>query len=161
MRYFSPWRTMLLSSVFAVAAVSYAHAADVNARIKGSVTDPSGAVIPNVQLVATNQATGVKYTTTSQASGDYLFPQLPIGTYTVSASAPGFKGFSATGIILTIDQEYVEPVKLAVGDTSEKVEVVADAVQVNTTDMQLNNIVTAGQMEELPLIGPKASQDWS
>jgi hypothetical protein len=152
MRNSSPWRNVAVIATLA-ASFSVAHAVDVNGRIRGSVTDPGGAVLPNAQVTATNKETGVKFTTTSQANGDYLFPQLPVGTYTITATAPGFKTFTATGILLTIDQEYVETVKLDVGDTTENVEVAADTVQVNTTDMQLNNIVNAAQMEELPLIG--------
>jgi hypothetical protein len=152
-------RTLLLgvaptAIVLALSAVPpSAYAADVNARIRGTVTDPAGAVIPNVTVTATNQASGVKYTTTSQANGEYLFQQLPIGTYTISASAPGFKSYSASGIVLNIDQEYVETVKLSVGSASDVVEIQADAVQVNTTDAQLSNIVDSTEIVELPLIG--------
>lgn len=146
------WRKFAVLGVFAL-SVCAAHAVDVNGRIRGTVTDPAGAVIPNVTVVATNQNTGVKFTTTSNGSGEYIFQQVPIGTYTISASAPGFKGFSATGITLNIDQEYVEPVKLDVGNTSETVTVEANAVQVNLTDMQLGNIVDTHQITELPLIG--------
>ena len=130
-----------------------AHAADVNGRIKGTVTDSSGAILPDTTVTATNQATGVKFETKSQADGSYLFPQLPVGTYTVQVAAAGFQAFKATGIVLTIDQEYVEAVKLNVGQASETLEIAADAVQVNTSDMQLNNVVNSAQMEELPLIG--------
>ncbi|HTV07745.1 MAG TPA: carboxypeptidase-like regulatory domain-containing protein [Candidatus Aquilonibacter sp.] len=144
--------SLLLALVVGI-SVGTAHAADVNGRIKGTVTDPSGAVIPGASVIATNIATGVKYTTKTLASGDYLFPQLPVGTYSISVSSPNFKSFTATGIILTIDKEYVENAKLEVGNTSETLEVAADAVQVNTTDMQLNNVVTGTQMTELPLIG--------
>jgi hypothetical protein len=145
----------ILSSLilFLFCVATFSASAQVTARIKGTVTDPVGAVLPNVTVIATNQETGVKTTTTSSAGGDYLFPSLPIGTYTISAASSGFKGFSASGIILNIDQEYVEPVKLTVGNATEQVQVEADAVQVNTTDMQLSNIVNSAQMEELPLIG--------
>ncbi|HTV07744.1 MAG TPA: carboxypeptidase-like regulatory domain-containing protein [Candidatus Aquilonibacter sp.] len=141
-----------LLALVLVVAVAAAHAIEVNGRIKGTVTDPSGAVVPGVAVVATNMATGVKFNTKTQADGAYLFPQLPVGTYSISVVAPGFKAFTATGIIINIDQEYVETVKLEVGNTSETLEVAADAVQVNTTDMQLGNIVNSKQMVELPLI---------
>ncbi len=129
-----------------------AHAADVNGRIKGTVTDPQGAVVPGVQVVATNQATGFKFTTKTQADGSYFFAELPVGTYSVLVAASGFQSFKATGIVLNIDQEYVEPIHLAVGEATQTLEVAADAVQVNTTDMQLNNVVEAAQMTELPNI---------
>jgi hypothetical protein len=152
MRQISVWRRVIVGILLAV-SFSYAHAADVNAHIKGTVTDPGGAVIVKASVIATNENTGVKYTTESQADGGYLFPQLPIGTYTIKISAPGFKEFQATGIVLNIAQEYVEPAVLTVGSTSDMVEIHADAVQVNTTDMQLSNIVNSSQMVELPLIG--------
>jgi hypothetical protein len=139
----------ILASSFATAA----HAYDVNGRIKGTVTDSTGAVVPGATVVATNQLTGVKYTTKAQSNGDYTFPTLPVGTYTISVSVSGFKGFTASGIVLTIDQEYIEPIKLTAGNAGETVEVLADSIQVNTTDMQLNNIVDSTQMEELPLVG--------
>jgi hypothetical protein len=145
-------RRLGIALLFAL-ALSTARAADVNGRIKGTVTDPVGAVVVKATVVATNTATGVKFNTTSQANGEYLFGQLPIGTYIITVTATGFKTFSATGIVLNIDQEYVEPVQLSVGNATETVEVHADTVQVNTSDMQLSNIVDSTQMEELPLIG--------
>lgn len=68
-------------------------------------------------------------------------------------AVPGFSRFTATGIVLNIDQEYVEPIKLTIGSSVATVEVLASAVQVNTTDMQLSNIVDSHQITELPLIG--------
>lgn len=149
----SKWRRSLALAAVCISLGISAHAADVNGRIRGTVADPTGATIPNAQVVATNEQTGVKFKTTSTGSGSYFFPQLPVGTYDISATATGFKGFLAKGIVITIDQEYVEPVVLSVGDTSETVEVQADSVQVNTTDSQLNNVVNSTQMVELPLIG--------
>jgi len=127
-------------------------AADVTARIRGTVTDPSGAVLPNVALTATNTQTGITYNATSQANGTYEFLNLPVGTYNLSAAAQGFQKFSATGIVLNIDQAYVEPVKMTVGQTTETVEVQANSVQVDTTNMQLSNVVEAKQIVDLPLI---------
>ena len=139
-------------------ALNSAHAADTNGRIKGTVADSTNAVIPGATVTATNTQTGVKFTTKSLKNGDYLFPELPIGSYSISAEAPGFKSFSATGIKLDIDQEYVEAITLTIGDTSQVVSVTADSIQVNTTDMQINNIVDAHQMEELPNISRSYTQ---
>lgn len=145
-------RTLLFAAIFGL-ALQAAHAVDTNGRIKGTVTDPTSAVIAGANVTATNLLTGVKYTTVSQSDGGYFFAQLPIGSYKITVAAPGFKTFEASGIALTIDQEYIEPVKLTVGDTSEVLAVAADAIQVNTTDMQMNNVVQASQMVELPNIG--------
>ena len=136
-----------------LAVFGIAYAADTNGRIKGTVSDPSGAVVAGVKISATNVATGVAFQTVSGSDGVYLFPQLPVGTYTVSATASGFKKFDASGIVLNIDQEYVQDVHLAVGSTSDVVQVNASAVQVDTSDMQFSNVVNSQQMEELPLIG--------
>ena len=157
MKQTSIWRRVVLGAILA-ASFTYANAADVNARIKGTVADPTGAVIAKANVTAINEATGVKYTTTSQADGGYLFPQLPIGTYTVKVTAQGFKEFQVTGIILNISQEYVEAAVLSVGSTGDIVEIHADAVQVNTTDSQLSNIVNSAQIVELPLIGRNFTQ---
>ncbi len=75
----------LLSLLLLLTACAYA--VEVTARIKGSVTDPTGAVLPNVTVTATNQDTGVMTTTTTMANGDYAFQKLPIGTYSVSVTA--------------------------------------------------------------------------
>ncbi|HEY4354564.1 MAG TPA: carboxypeptidase-like regulatory domain-containing protein, partial [Acidobacteriaceae bacterium] len=148
-RYLSRW----FATVIIALALTPAYAFDVNARIKGVVTDPQNAVVAGVTIIATNADTGVKFTTTSQADGGYLFPQLPIGTYGISVTVSGFSGFKASGIVLNIDQEYIEPIHLALGSASDTIEVAADSVQVNTTDMQLSNIVDSSQMVELPLVG--------
>lgn len=153
----SALRRALLSLAFA-AVVSHSYAADVTARIRGTVTDPGGAVIPNLTVTATNEATGVAFTTTTQGNGDYQFQRLPIGSYTVTVQSPGFRTFTATGIKLDIDKEYVESVKLQVGSSSETVEVRADQVQVDASNMQLSNIVGAAQIVELPLIGRQFTQ---
>ncbi len=129
-----------------------AHAVDVNGRIRGAVTDPSDAVVPGVVVTAVNQATGVKFTTKTGSDGSYIFQQLPIGTYTITVAAPGFSAFKATGIVINIDQEFVETVHLTVGQENQTLEVAADAVQINTTDMQLNNYVDKTEFRELPLL---------
>src|SRR5471030_709787 len=104
-------KVALVATLFAAFALG-AHAIDVNARIKGTVTDSTTAVVPGVIVTAINEATGVVYTTKTNSAGDYLFPQLPIGSYTVKVSSAGFKSFAAHGIVLSIDQEFVETVQM-------------------------------------------------
>ncbi|MBW4039676.1 MAG: TonB-dependent receptor [Acidobacteria bacterium] len=142
-------RNLLFAAIFAL-AIQSAHAVDTNGRIIGKVTDPTGALVPGAQITATNLLTGVKYTTVSQKDGGYFFAQLPIGTYSITATAHGFKAFQATGMQLKIDQEYNEPVQFTAGSENETVSVSADSIQVNTTDSQLNNVVQSDQMVELP-----------
>jgi hypothetical protein len=139
-------------AVILLGVLRFAYAVDVNARIKGTVTDPQGGALAGIHVTAVNEATGLKLETVSQSDGNYLFAQVPVGSYTISVAANGFKTFTAKGIVLAIDQEYVEPIQLTVGSTSEVVEVQASAVQVNTSDMELSNVVNSEQIVELPLI---------
>jgi hypothetical protein len=157
MRQISIWHRGVLAAILSL-SLSCAYAAEVTARIKGTVTDPSGAIVPNVTVTATNKDTGVVTTTTTLSNGDYIFQKLPIGTYSISAAAPGFMRFAASGIVLNIDQEYVQPIKLTLGSSTETVEVRANGVQVNATDMQLSNVVDGHQITELPLIGRAFTQ---
>jgi hypothetical protein len=142
----------LAIAVALVSVVVLAYGANTNGRIKGTVSDPQGAVVSGAHISATNEATGVKLETVSGTDGDYLFPELPVGTYTVSATGTAFKNYTVTGITLNIDQVYVQDIKLAVGSASEVVEVTAAAVQVDTTNMQVSHVVESAQMVELPLI---------
>jgi len=132
--------------------------ADVTAKIRGTVTDPQGAVVPNTTVTATNEQTGVKYNTVTQASGSYEFAQLPPGRYSISTAPAGYKAFTATGITITIDQVYVQDVHLQIGETSQTVEVTANPAQVDTTNIQLNNVINSTQIVELPLIGRNFTQ---
>ncbi|HET9741824.1 MAG TPA: carboxypeptidase-like regulatory domain-containing protein [Terriglobales bacterium] len=133
-------------------------AADVTGRIRGTVTDPSGAVVANIPVTATNVQTGAAYTAKSNSTGGYEFLQLPVGTYNISATAAGFQTFAANGIKLNLDQVYVQPIQFQVGQETQTVEVNANAVQVDTTNMQLNNVVEAKQIVDLPLIGRNWTQ---
>ncbi|MGA8741689.1 MAG: carboxypeptidase regulatory-like domain-containing protein [Terracidiphilus sp.] len=148
-----PKLKVLALCIVLMGALGVAHAIDVKARIRGTVTDPQGAVLSGVKVTATNEATQIKFDAVTGADGSYYFAQLPVGTYMISVSASGFKGFTAKGIVLEVDQEYVENAKLSVGSTAEVVEVAASPVQVDTTDIQLSNVVDSTEMTELPLIG--------
>jgi len=151
------WRGISVS-FFGLCMALQVWSADVTARIRGTVTDPSGAVVPNAELTATNIQTGVAYTAKTQSTGNYELLNLPVGTYTLAATAPAFQTFSASGIKLNIDQLYVQDIRLGVGSTSERVEVTANAVQVDSTNMQLGNLVEAQQIVDLPLIGRNWTQ---
>ena len=153
----SLWRAFSVS-LFCTCLTLQVWSADVTARIRGTVTDPTGAVVANATLTATNTQTGVAYNAKAQTNGVYELLNLPVGTYTLAATAPGFQAFAVSGIKLNIDQQFVQDVKLRVGTTGEKVEVQANAVQVDTTNIQLSNVVEAKQIVDLPLIGRNWTQ---
>jgi hypothetical protein len=136
----------------------YAVADNVYATIRGYVTDTTGAILPGVQVTATNTQTGTTSTTTSQDNGRYEFLQLPVGTYTVSATKQGFKTYKSTPFTLAVNQVYDLPVNMTVGTVSETVEVKAEAVQVDTTSIQQQTVVGAQQIVDLPLNGRNFTQ---
>src|SRR5215471_6097566 len=73
------------------------------AQISGTVTDPSGAVLPGVEITATQTDTSVSRTAISNETGGYVLPNLPIGPYRLEASLPGFRSFVQTGIVLQVN----------------------------------------------------------
>jgi hypothetical protein len=146
-------RVLLSGVILLLGASRYALADNVYATIRGTVTDPTGAVVQGATIVATNTDTKIDYTTTSRDTGAYEFLQLPVGNYNVTVSKQGFKGFKSTGVPLAVNQIYDLPVKLSVGTASETVEVKANAVQVETTDMQQKTVINANQIVDMPLNG--------
>jgi hypothetical protein len=151
-------RVLLSGAILLLMASTYAMADNVYATIRGSVSDQTGAVVQGATITATNTLTGVEYNTKSQDTGLFEFLQLPIGSYTVSIGKQGFKGYKSVGVNLTVNQVYDLPVKLSVGTQNETVEVHANAVQVETTDIQQKTVIGSNQIVDLPLIGRNFTQ---
>src|ERR1043166_6627763 len=86
-----------------LAAVSFAQ--ESTARLLGTITDPTGAVVPGAHIVARNVATGLEYKTTSNESGGYSIPMLAIGQYSLTVEAAGFRNSTITGLTLQVNQE--------------------------------------------------------
>jgi hypothetical protein len=135
-----------------------ASADNLYASIRGTVTDPTGAVISGVKLTAANAGTGIVYSTISNGSGSFTFLQLPIGDYTLKAEQTGFKAYQASGIHLDLDQIYNLPVKLALGAATEQIVVEANPVQVEQTDMQLGTTISGQTIVDMPLNGRNWTQ---
>jgi len=134
-------------------AVQPAHADNLYGSIRGTVTDPSGAALSGITVTATNTEMGVETKVTSSQTGGFVFPQLAIGNYKVTITAPNFKTFQASGIHLNLDQVYALNVKLEVGAVSESIQVEANPVQVDTTSIQLTADIDSKKLVDLPLIG--------
>jgi hypothetical protein len=124
-----------------------------NGEIVGSITDSNGAAIPNVAVTATNIGTNKKYPTTTNNSGEYAIPQLPIGAYAVRAEANGFKEEVVNNVEVHVSTNTNVKMTLQIGTVSEKVLVQADAVQVQTTSAAVGEIISGTQVRELPLNG--------
>jgi hypothetical protein len=153
-----PFQVLSILLAFTFVCAIPASADNLYASIRGTVTDPTGAVVSGAKLTATNAGTGILYTTTSNSSGAFTFLQLPIGDYTLKAEQTGFKAYQASGIHLDLDQVYNMPVKLALGAATEQIVVEANPVQVEQTDMQLGTVVTGQQIVDLPLNGRNWTQ---
>jgi hypothetical protein len=120
-------------------------------RILGRVADSSGAVLANVKVTLTNEATGVSSNATTNASGDYGFPQVPVGTYRIEFDLAGFKKNLQRAVNVDLNQVVTVNSVLQVGATRETVEVTSEAPLVDTTSTQLGAVMGAQQVSNLPL----------
>jgi hypothetical protein len=128
------------------------------AAIHGTVTDPSGAVLPDATVTALNTSTGISTETTSNKSGYFLFPELQVGgPYSVTVSASGFENFVATGLTLNVNDNREVLATMKVGGTAATVQVTATALQVETSNTQLQQIITSDQLESIPMEGRDAA----
>ena len=148
----------LLTVALVPLATQVALADNVYATLHGIATDITGAVIAGADVTATNTQTGIKTSVKSRDNGYYEFAQLPVGSYTISASKQGFKTFKSTEITLAVNQVYDLPVRLEVGSITEVLEIKAEAVQVETTSVQQQTLIAAQNITDLPLIGRNFTQ---
>src|SRR5437868_13721813 len=126
--------------------------------IRGTVTDKSGAVVPNAQVTVTNNATGDSRTVTTNAEGEYVALELNPGTYTVRVKAPNFKEFIGNNVVLNVSSATVANAQLEVGNVSETVEIQASNLQVETTSGAVGNVVEGKEVQQLPLNGRSFAQ---
>jgi hypothetical protein len=129
--------------------------ADVYGRIRGVVTDPSGAVIPKAKVTALNTGTGISTSTVSGADGSYEFLQLAApGIYNVSAEADGFKKVEVDDVELHLNEIFVENLKMDLGSVTERVTVTElSTVQVETTSIELGTVINGTEIVNAPLEG--------
>jgi len=123
------------------------------ATILGTVTDPSGSVVPNVTITITSAATGVVRTFTSNDAGQYVAPGLPIGTYNLKAEANGFRVRESNGIVLNVNDRLRVDFQMEVGTRSEVVTVEATTVGVQTDSSEVSSLSSGTQMSELATNG--------
>src|SRR5436189_4181625 len=132
--------------------------AQATAQISGTVKDQSGAVLPGVEITATQTETGVTRTAITNETGSYILSNLPIGPYKLEAALPGFRTFVQTGIILQVNgSPAVNPV-LEVGQVTEQVEVSANAALVETRNAGVGQVVENARILELPLNGRNVNE---
>src|ERR1700729_2045843 len=138
---------LLLAGSFACSAV----AQSARGALAGNVTDSTGAVIPGANISAVNQSTGGKNETKSTSAGAYRFPDLPIGVYTVTVTAPGFATATNTGVQVEINVTASLSVTLKTGAVSEVVSVDASGNRIETESSDIGGTISNKQIEDLPL----------
>jgi Carboxypeptidase regulatory-like domain len=139
--------------LLALVTASTARADELTGRIRGVVSDPTGAVLAGVKVIATNVNTGISWEVETSSDGSYQFLNLPVGTYKVTATKTGFRGYEAANIALNLNQVYVLNVPLELGRVSEMITVEASTVQVETTSTQLGTVVSGDTIRDMPLNG--------
>src|SRR3954470_21362686 len=128
------------------------------ASLTGTVTDPSGAVIPAARVQIVSVDTGFERSVEAQSDGRYVFSQIPVGLYRIDVSANGFNTHKTTGIRLKVKTTTTLDIRLAIGAVGDSVSVSADAEMVNTQTGALSQVVQQQYIQELPLNGRNAAQ---
>ena len=146
-------RAALVISLFAATGNLWAQA---TAQISGTARDQSGAVLPGVEIRATQAETGITRAAVTNETGSYVLSNLPIGPYKLEASLPGFRTYAQTGIVLQVESNPVINVTLEVGQVAETVEVQANAALVETRSTSVGQVVENTRILELPLNGRQA-----
>ncbi len=123
------------------------------ATIVGTVTDPSGAVVPNVSVTLTNTDTGSSKTIPTNEAGQYVAVDLQIGHYDVKASSAGFKAAEQKGIVLTVGDRVRVDFQMQMGGAQETVTVEANAVHVQADSGEVSNLITSQQMSQIAVSG--------
>lgn len=152
----------LLAGVFGcvtAAVLLLGQATDSN--IVGTVSDPAGALVPNVAITAINKATNVKYETVSNNAGEYRFNNVPVGRYDITATAAGFAPAKIGDVQLDLNRTASVPLTLAVGTVSTEVEVVEAAAAIDTTTSQIQTNWDADAIRNLPNAGTSKVTDAS
>ncbi|HME36953.1 MAG TPA: TonB-dependent receptor [Candidatus Sulfotelmatobacter sp.] len=144
-------RLAILLAAFSILFATHALAQE--ATIVGTVTDPSGASVPNVAITVTDVGTGLARNLTTGSDGGYVAPDLHIGRYTVRAQGAGFKVAEQKDIVLNVNDRTRVDFKLQVGSTTEQVTVEAAAIAVQADSGEVSDLITGQQLSQLSTNG--------
>jgi hypothetical protein len=128
------------------------------AAIQGTVTDPTGAVIPKAQIIFTNTETGTTRTTITGDGGQYSLPNIPVGPYSLAVTAPGFRGFTQRGT-LEVGNNIEVNAAMVIGTVNDQViEVQSTGATIETESSSFKQVIDQKRITELPLNGRQATQ---
>jgi hypothetical protein len=131
-----------------LAASLFGQATDGN--LVGTITDASGAVIPGAQVKITNRATNIQTLSTSNASCEYRFNNIPVGSYDLSVTATGFGAMMEGGLAVELNKTVTVNISLQVGAVSQTLDVIEAPAAIDTTTAQVQSSFTAQQAKDLP-----------
>jgi len=143
---------------FVVLACLNSSAQQITGNFRGTVTDPSGAVILGAEVTAQQAETALSRTTTTDRNGNYVLLELPVGHYRLQVAAKGFEEYVQDGITLNVNETASVSPHLAVGSEKQQVLVRADAELIEPTVTSMGKVVEQRELEDLPLNGRNFSQ---
>src|SRR5256885_342121 len=135
-----------------------ANAQTFRGSINGTVVDPSGAVVPNAQVKATESATGIDHNTVTTSEGQFSFQDIPLGLYKVTVTAAGFPVYTVDKVEVSAGTIYTLTVKLSLQQQATTVEVSAAALTLDTTTATQNMTIAADVVQDVPLNGRDFTQ---
>jgi carboxypeptidase family protein/TonB-dependent receptor-like protein len=125
----------------------------VTGSISGTVTDPTGGVVPGASVTALNTDTGISTSTQTNTQGFYSFPVLPTGKYEVTIRATGFEEYRETDMVLDVNNALRIDAAMKVGGVTQEVSVSATAVHVDTSNTQMGEVIGTSKITAVPLNG--------
>ena len=142
---------LLTLAVLLTLVVQPAVAQNIFGRISGTVVDQTGAVVPYAKVTITNQETRIARTFKADEKGFYVAPELPVGTYSVTAEEKGFKTITKSGLDLVAGAHLNVDLPLQIGDVTEKVEVTTAGETVNTISGEISRTIDSEQVQDMAL----------
>lgn len=139
---------IVFAVILSVASVGWSQ--NISATLRGTVADGAGSAIAGAEIVVENNGTGLKHTTTSNSSGNYVVLQLQPATYTVTVSYKGFEPSRFNDIVLNVDQEARVDATLKVGAVAQQIEVSSTGILLQTEDSVNGSVIDSQKLEELP-----------
>lgn len=144
---------MRIHVLLALALLSSSAFAQTRGTFSGTVTDQSGAAVPNARVTATDTQKGTKTEAVSESSGAYTIPFLTPGTYDIKAEAPGFKAFTRQQVTLDAGAHPIIDIPMAIGSVNEAVTVTADSPLITASSSSIGQTITTKEVEDLPVNG--------
>jgi hypothetical protein len=153
MGFLSRHQRLSLTATAVLIGSAVAGAQTFRGTLSGTVTDPTGAAIANASLELVNPATNENLKTKSNGAGEFLYPELSVGTYKLTVSAPGFAASSIDHLVVEVSKVNNQKIQLTIGSESTIVDVQASAITLDTTSSSLVAVVDAKSVQDAPLNG--------